>query len=282
MADLYKTSDGKIHDSIGSALAHQDIVNTENANRESQFSSSPPKKPLDEWTVWEHKFSNGDVYTGNVARVPGGKQGLPSGYGKMVFADGSIYDGWWDIINGSSYRHGNGRMFYPDGSFKEGEWENGKLVKCIEEGKATTPSSTSSSKAEIMPPNFTGKGKFTDEYGTLYEGDFVNGELHGKGKRINSGRLEEGDFEKGYLIKGKSIENDIIFEGVFNNYPKNLKVTYPNGDIYEGELGLGAGVVYKPNGKGTMTYPDGRVEEGKWKDGEFKGKGFLGGLFGKK
>jgi len=42
---------------------------------------------------------------------------------------------------------------------------------------------------------------------------------------------------------------------------------YDNGDEYEGDL-LDAA----PHGKGKMTYPDSRVEEGNWDDGEFMGK----------
>ena len=36
--------------------------------------------------------------------------------------------------------------------------------------------------------------------------------------------------------------------------------------VYEGEWVNG-----KRNGQGTMTYADGRVESGTWKDGEFVG-----------
>jgi len=39
-----------------------------------------------------------------------------------------------------------------------------------------------------------------------------------------------------------------------------VKLTNEDGSVYEGELAEG-----KPHGKGKMTYPDGRVEEGNWK-----------------
>jgi len=47
-------------------------------------------------------------------------------------------------------------------------------------------------------------------------------------------------------------------------------MTYSDGSIYEGEFLLG-----KKHGKGTMTYPDGKVKKGKWKDDKYKN-----GLFG--
>jgi hypothetical protein len=42
------------------------------------------------------------------------------------------------------------------------------------------------------------------------------------------------------------------------------KLSFNDGSVYEGETVNG-----KPHGKGKMTYADGRVEEGKWKDGKF-------------
>ena len=39
-----------------------------------------------------------------------------------------------------------------------------------------------------------------------------------------------------------------------------------NGFVYEGELKDGM-----PDGTGKMTYPDGRAEEGEFKDGKFVG-----------
>jgi len=48
------------------------------------------------------------------------------------------------------------------------------------------------------------------------------------------------------------------------------KMTYANGDVYEGELKDG-----KPNGKGKMTYADGSVYEGEFQNGERHGKGKL-------
>jgi len=47
------------------------------------------------------------------------------------------------------------------------------------------------------------------------------------------------------------------------------KKTYPNGDVYEGNLKDD-----QPHGKGKMTYiEDGRVYEGDWVDGKRNGKG---------
>ena len=51
---------------------------------------------------------------------------------------------------------------------------------------------------------------------------------------------------------------------------ENKKLTYPNGDVYEGDL-LGG----KPHGKGKYIYTGGRLYEGDWVAGKFQGKGKL-------
>ncbi|MDR2575597.1 MAG: hypothetical protein LBC52_04050 [Treponema sp.] len=42
------------------------------------------------------------------------------------------------------------------------------------------------------------------------------------------------------------------------------KKTYPNGDVYEGDVADG-----KRNGMGKTSYADGKVEEGRWEDDKF-------------
>jgi hypothetical protein len=131
-------------------------------------------------------------------------------------------------------------------------------------------------------------------YGHVYEGDFVDGELHGKGKYIfasgysydgeldnwiqngkgkktsSSGDLYEGDFAGGYPDgKGKyTYSNGNVYEGDFGNgKPRGKgKYTFADGSVYEGGWAKG-----KQHGNGKKTYTDGKVEEGNWNDGEFVG-----------
>ena len=49
-----------------------------------------------------------------------------------------------------------------------------------------------------------------------------------------------------------------------------FSITYPNGDVYEGELENG-----ERNGKGKMTYTNGIVYEGFWRNSEFYEKGII-------
>ena len=89
--------------------------------------------------------------------------------------------------------------------------------------------------------------------GCVYTGQVVNGRRHGRGTLTwPSGDIYEGDWRddkrtgKGKLTWGKD--------------------TKWAGDIYEGDF-----VDEKGTGTGTYTYADGRIESGRWKDGEFLG-----------
>lgn len=129
-------------------------------------------------------------------------------------------------------------------------------------------------KGNVMPANYTGKGKkiFSDGsyseakfkngleegYGKYYysdgslcyEGMFANGEYHGKGKRTYiDGRIYDGTFVNG-KIEGY---------GTF---------TWPDGDIYKGNFSKG----YR-SGQGVYYWQSGERYDGQWVEGERTGKG---------
>ena len=120
--------------------------------------------------------------------------------------------GWRYEIDGKGSDINKGRLSYTNGSIYEGEIENG-----------------------IAPngarPN--GKGKLVYKGLDVYEGDFVNGELHGKGK---------------YTWTDSDYEPDSPRE-------------------YEGDFAHG-----KQHGKGKRAWSDGFVKEGNWKNGELESK----------
>jgi hypothetical protein len=98
--------------------------------------------------------------------------------------------------------------------------------------------------APAMPPNFTGRGRFQETAG-IYEGDFVNGKLHGRGKVIYKYKghgICEGEFENGRFVKGKkTLPTGYVYDGVFDDFG---------------------------SGTGKLTHPDGRVEQGTFKYGK--------------
>lgn len=129
-------------------------------------------------------YNNGDVYDGNVVDgvfsgkvtihydygVYSGewKDGEKNGTGTMTWSDGDSYEG--DFVSG--VMHGVGKFTWACGDVYVGEWKGGTM---------------------------SGKGKLTwgnkCEY---YEGEFSNGERHGKGIYRNpNGNLFEETFLNG-------------------------------------------------------------------------------------
>ena len=120
---------------------------------------------------------------------------------------------------------------------------------------------------------FHGKGKLTFPSGSSYEGNFVSGNCHGKGKLIFGDKWTyEGDFIDGkFHGKGKvSYSNGSFYEGDFvdGEYHGKGKVCYSNGGMYEGDFVNG-----KSHGWGTHTFDNGNVYEGNFIDGMPHGRG---------
>lgn len=147
----------------------------------------------------------------------------------------------------------------------------------------------------LNKPHGQGKlvhGRYSYDY-YVYEGKFRNGKRHGKGVLIEGHApyedRYEGDWKNdmrdgfgiqedyiGYRYEGEWKENEhhgcgewktrdgIVYEG--NIFDKGCivgrgKITYPNGEVYEGEIRKS-----KRSGHGVMTYSDGHVYDGQWLD----------------
>lgn len=137
--------------------------------------------------------------------------------------------------------------------------------------------------------SLNGKAKFTNKMmDTKYEGDFVNGKYHGKGKLVWENVLTyEGDFVNGQRT-GKGVEilsNGDRYEGDFvKNYKfgKGINI-FKDNDVWEGEWindklsGYGIVRTNKNDAKTINSYPkysgnyegDFYVIKGEFKDGKF-------------
>ena len=88
-----------------------------------------------------------------------------------------------------------------------------------------------------------GKGLYIFSNGKVYYGDWFEGEMHGKGVMKYSDGYYEGDWVhdkregKGKFFYTADIEKGDIYEGEWRDDEKNGKgiYKYANGDIYEGE-----------------------------------------------
>jgi hypothetical protein len=200
------------------------------------------------------RFKNGDVYEG--AWV----DDEPNGHGVMRYGNGDSYEGDW--ING--HKHGNGRFVYKSdkcirtiGSgldyghilqkydrIYEGQWQNDQR-----HGQGTLTNTRTGSmvyRGEWANdlPNGRGEAWFSDH--THYQGSWKDGVAHGHGTHHD-------DFMM-FLYTGSWVEGKREGHG-------NLYWDYPNGDRFSGEFKNDC-----MDGYGVMTYEDGRVEKGIWKD----------------
>ena len=192
------------------------------------------------------KYPNGDVYEGDWAN------GERHGKGKMTWANGSVYEGEWAYDN----RHGKGKLTHANGNVYEGDWENNKLVN----GKMTN----ANGKVEGIWEN----GKLVNSTKEVKTVSSTPQQQSSASSSSSSSFSSENPIPKGFTGKGKYIYDDgDIFEGdIYSGFMSEGKKIFTNGDIYEGEFLNGI-----PNGKGKMTYANGKVKKGKWKFGQLKG-----------
>ena len=124
------------------------------------------------------------------------------------------------------------------------------------------------------PPR-NGQGKYTWDDGSMYVGEWANGESHGRGKlTFSNGNVYEGEFEDGEAHGQGSLmyADGDVYEGDFEDGSSHGtgKLRFTNGDIYDGEFASD-----QRHGRGKMTYADGNVYEGEFRNCKAHGKGTL-------
>ena len=135
-------------------------------------------------------YFNNNYYKGEVL------ENQRHGYGKIIYADGSIKNGKkGNSVHSYPFYEGNwvndkqsgvGTMFYMNGESLNGNWNN---------------------------QLFTGKGKLTFEDGSMYSGDWKEGIFNGEGYYLwSSGCFYQGFFQSGQMSgKGKFTYTDGSF-----------------------------------------------------------------------
>eukprot|EP01127_Copromyxa_protea_P020219 TRINITY_DN671_c2_g2_i3.p1 TRINITY_DN671_c2_g2~~TRINITY_DN671_c2_g2_i3.p1 ORF type:complete len:842 (+),score=187.36 TRINITY_DN671_c2_g2_i3:611-3136(+) len=188
-----------------------------------------------------------------------------SGFGVMEYNDGTLYKGEW--ANGKP--HGNGETISISGDKYKGSWVNG--VRC---GKGVAV--------------FKGGDKYSGEWRnnlpegegellticpfSVYKGQFLAGQFHGKGTRKDKEGVYEGNFENGK----RSGEGVFTYEGGKKTYTGEFKA-----DVFSGAGKLATpdwtytgsfknGLFY---GRGKKEWTVGNVYEGNWTHGVLNGKG---------
>ncbi len=113
--------------------------------------------------------------------------------------------------------------------------------------------------------NAHGRGKFTFKDGTIYVGDFIDGEKSGRGRiEYADGCVYDGEFlEDAPHGTGTYTTKKGIYEGqlVCGHKEGPGKMTFANGDVYEGNF-----VKDRIEGEGTLTKIDGTVAQGNFRE----------------
>jgi hypothetical protein len=199
---------------------------------------------------------------------------------------------------------GKGSYFWRESNEYHGEFKDGKkhgLGKYIQKEYLNMGKDPITIEGNFENGEPSGKCLAVYANGTVYDGEFVNGERQGfgickykdgKGKNYDgSDYIFGNDYqgEEGFTYEGewyqnkrhgkgklKDAEGTIILEGIWeNNQIKNNQIkngtgkkTYDNGDVYDGELKDG-----KHHGKGKYTFATGSIYDGDWEDGKRTGYG---------
>ncbi|KAF3820408.1 hypothetical protein GH733_015917 [Mirounga leonina] len=171
----------------------------------------------------------------------------------------------------SSRRSGYGVYVYPNAFFRyEGEWKGGKKHG---QGKLLFKDG-SYYKGEFVDGEITGKGcQLWASSGNTYSGQFVLGEPQGHGiMKYKAGGRYEGEFSHG-LREGHGHLVDQDGQAYWGSFHENKRhgrghMVFRNGDKYEGDW-----VRDQRQGHGVLCRADSSTYEGQWHSDVFSGLG---------
>ena len=123
--------------------------------------------------------------------------GIPDGYSKHSFYNGSVYEGEWK----DGFCSGHGTMIYPDGKKYEGSFEFGKREGY---GELTWDNGNSFYKGFWHDDLREGFGETESQNGFCYVGEWAKGKINGYGKKVNNGSVIYGLWKSGSLQKETS------------------------------------------------------------------------------
>ena len=188
--------------------------------------------------------ANGDDYTGQFA------DDVFSGTGVMVYADGTTYEGAW----ANHKRNGVGRCAYANKDVYQGKWlgdqRSGK-------GIITYANGDRYEGLWLKDNRNSDDGVCTYSDGSVYTGAWKDDKRSGSGQLKHlHGTLYQGDWHRGFQSG----------TGECSYFDESEQAI---GD-YKGEYLLGVRA-----GHGVMTYADGSVYDGQWKEDCRNGRGTL-------
>ncbi|XP_041425283.1 MORN repeat-containing protein 1 isoform X2 [Xenopus laevis] len=184
-----------------------------------------------------------------------------TGYGLYVYANSFFrYEGQWK----SGKKHGHGKLLFKDGSFYEGEFVDGEITG---NGLRYWASSGNKYSGEFQAGELHGYGVMQYKDGGRYEGEFVFGIREGHGLLVDKeGKTYSGAFHnnKKYGAGQMKFMNGDNYEGdwILDQRQGHGVLHCADGSIYEGQW---RNDVF--NGQGIMIHCSGVIYDGLWING---------------
>jgi hypothetical protein len=126
-----------------------------------------------------------------------------------------------------------------------------------------------------------GRGTLIETNGDVYTGEVRDGSANGQGTGVSSnGAVKKGEWKgewrNGNLYRGTGtvvLVDGTKEIGTWNSdgTKSGGRIIWKDGRQYVGGWKIIDGASELPDGQGKMTHPDGKIEEGLWKDGKFMG-----------
>ncbi len=234
-------------------------------------------------------FYDGSTYEGAVI------DGTFGDFGRRIYENGDVYVGQWDQYD----KEGLGVLLRADGAVLWGQWRfdefvDGTAPVFLPPFRSEPVSRLEYKRLELEGAVYEGEcldgvmhglGRYIFDNGDVYFGNFQDGLFHGWGLYAwADGDVYMGEWEndlrhgRGCMIAADGTETDGIWEnGGFANsqdrYEGQKKDGLPDGDgvmYYEnGEVYSGEWTAGKRDGVGMLTRPDGSGLKGSWFDDEF-------------
>lgn len=193
--------------------------------------------------------------------------GTYSGRGKIIWANGEVYDG--AVLR--SLRHGVGEFTWLSGQRYTGDWVQDKP-----EGNGVLRFANGNQyEGPVVAGEPQGSGKMIYASGDSYSGQFNRGEPDGQGLYTwLSGQRYDGSWVRGKasgkgalnFANGNAYEGDIA-EGLPHGQGR---LAFISGDSYRGQFVQGV-----PDGQGTYNWKNGDQYNGGWKGGQKQGQGTM-------
>ncbi|GMI40351.1 hypothetical protein TeGR_g2856, partial [Tetraparma gracilis] len=230
----------------------------------------PPPREIEEGMYRSKKAhfrgpGGGEVYEGGLLN------GKRHGLGTMLYRNGNAYRGGWKadkehgrgtlygadmavLFEGEFFAGkimGAGTMSYADGSKYQGDFNNNTRSGF---GRLTFASGAVYA-GEFKEGMFWGRGRLTwAESGNYYDGEWLNGQRHGKGLLELSGKDGEAFSYNGSWIRD-------VMEG-------RGTAKYADGSVFDGQFIRG-----RREGRGTVEWANGACYEGRFRHDQIEGVG---------